>query len=297
MSRVASPARLRTPAKAPPPLKSRRPSRLTLLWRRQRKLVWPALGLIVVAALLFAGYSLVRGFQPGNTVAGLRERIGIGAGLLVQDIRIEGREKTPEPMLRAALGVSRGDKLLGFSLEEARRRIEALTWVQRATVERRLPGTVVVTLEERRPFAVWQTSGKFVLIDRAGQLVIEQDPRKDAEAFATLPLVVGPGAPENAAALLDQLASQPALRARVVAAVRVGERRWNLRLNNGADVLLPEGGEVQAMNKLMELQTTQALLDRPLQIVDMRLPDRLVVRPMPERAPPAAVAPGPRRPT
>jgi cell division protein FtsQ len=64
-----------------------------------------------------------------------------------------------------------------------------------------------------------------------------------------------------------------------LAAVRVGERRWNLRLKNGADVMLPEGAETQALNKLMELQTTDALLDRPLAVVDMRLPDRLVVRP------------------
>ncbi|MBV8911647.1 MAG: hypothetical protein JOZ05_01255, partial [Acetobacteraceae bacterium] len=101
MSRVVTTARLRTPAKPPPPLKSRRPSWWRLLWRRQRKLVWPAFGLLVLAALLFAGYSLLHGLQPSSTVAGLRERIGIGAGLTVQDIQIEGREKTPEPLLRA----------------------------------------------------------------------------------------------------------------------------------------------------------------------------------------------------
>ena len=48
----------------------------------------------------------------------------------VQDIVIEGRQKTPEPLLRAALGVSRGDPILGFSVAGARQRIETLTWVQ-----------------------------------------------------------------------------------------------------------------------------------------------------------------------
>lgn len=281
----------RTPAKAPRPLLDR-PSRTHLLWRRQRRrlrpLAWCVAGLIAVGGVA----ALVRTVQPGSTVATLRERIAGGTSLVVQDIVIEGREKTPEPLLRAALGVSRGDKLLGFSLEGARTRIEGLAWVQHATVERRLPGTVVVQLQERRPFAVWQTNGKFLLIDRAGQVVADPDPAKDPSAV-NLPLVVGPGAPENAAALLDQLAALPALRARVVAAVRVGERRWNLRLNNGADVLLPEGQEVAAMQRLMELHTAQALLDRPLQTLDMRLPDRLVVRPQPERTP----VPGPRRPT
>ena len=63
--------------------------------------------------------------------------------------------------------------------------------------------------------------------------------------------------------LLDALSGQPALKARVLAAVRVGERRWNLRMKNGADILLPEGNEAVALAKLMDLQSTQALLDRP----------------------------------
>ncbi len=266
----------------------------SLLWRRKRRLLWPAFGLLALVAVGFFAASVLRAFRPGSTVATLQERLGVGAGLLVHDVRIEGREKTPEPLLRAALGVSRGDQLLGFSLDAARARIESLTWVQHATIERQLPGTIVVTLEERRPFAVWQNGGKFQLIDRAGQVVVEQDPVKDAAAFKTLPLVVGPGAPESAAALLDQLAALPALRSRVVAAVRVGERRWNLHLNNGADVLLPEGAEAAAMSKLMELQTQQALLDRPLQVLDMRLPDRLVVRPVSDGHPPPPPA---KRPT
>ena len=278
MSRIDPPARLRSPAKAPPPLRARRPSRAVLFWRRRNKMVWPALVGVALLVVVVAGVSVVRSFNSGNSVAGLPDRLGIGGGLLVQDIRIEGREKTPESALRTALGVSKGDKLLGFSLEAARARVEKLTWVQHATVERHLPGTIVVKLEERRPFAVWQNGGKFQLIDRGGDVVVQQDPGKDADAFKTLPLVVGAGAPEAAASLLDDLAALPAQRSPVVAPVRVGERRWNLHLSNGADVLLPEGAEGPAMTRLMELQTSQSLLDRPLQVVDMRLPDRLVVR-------------------
>ncbi len=291
MPRVAEATR--TPAKRPPPLQTRRPSRLQLMWRRRRRLLWPVAGLVLLGLMLAVGASALQSFRPGGTVASLQERFGIGGNLRVRDIRIDGREKTPEPLLRAALGVSPGDKLLAFSLDAARTRIESLAWVQRATVERRLPGTIIVTLEERRPFAVWQNGGKFQLIDRAGQVVEQQEPAKDAAAFKTLPLVVGAGAPENAATLLDALAAHSSLRARVSAAVRVGERRWTLHLKNGADVLLPEGAEVAALDRLMDLQSSQALLDRPLQTIDMRLPDRLVVRAPGDSHPPAGAPPGP----
>jgi cell division protein FtsQ len=267
-------------ARGPRTSVSDRPGRLKLLLRRQRRLLRPAA--LVASVMLVAGLALaaVRSNAPGGTVATLRERFGnatAAAGLRVNDVVIQGRANTPEPLLRAAIGVSKGDPILGFSVELARQRIETLSWVRHATVERRLPSIVVVYLQERRPFAIWQNQGKFVLIDRTGQVVANEN----LAEFHQLPLVVGPGAPTAAATLLDALTDHPDLQKRITAAVRVGERRWNLRLTNGADVMLPEGHEAQAIARLMQLQQEHALLDRPLAAIDMRLGDRLVVRPRP----------------
>jgi len=268
-----------------------RPGRWKLIWRKQRRMLRGALaggGLIAVVVLLGA---LLHTLGHG---ADWRERFGnatASLGLRVQDIVIEGRQKTPEPLLWAALGVGRGDPILAFSVADARTRLETINWVQSATVERLLPGTILVRLVERSPIAVWQHDGRFALIDRDGNTVTDSD----VATFAgQLPLVVGLGAPKAAAPLIDALAAQPVLQGRVVAAVRVGERRWNLRMNNGTDVLLPEGAEAQALAKLVELQASHALLDRPLQAVDLRLPDRLVVRPLPD---PSRTPPPPRKPT
>jgi cell division protein FtsQ len=78
--------------------------------------------------------------------------------------------------------------------------------------------------------------------------------------------------------------------------MRIGERRWNLRLNNGADVLLPEGHEIQALDRLMQLQQQHALFDRPLAAIDLRLADRLVLRPRAD-ADASATPPPPKKPT
>ncbi len=251
---------------------------MKLLLRRQKKLLRPAGWILFAAMIGLVIVGIMHSAAPGGTVASLRERIGNAtafAGLRVTHVEVEGRANTPESLLHAAIGVNKGDPILGFSLEAARQRIETLSWVEHATVERRLPGTVVVFLQERRPFAIWQHQGKFVLIDRNGQIVAN----KDVAHFRELPLIVGAGAPAAAATLLDALTARPALQARVLAAVRVGERRWNLRLKTGSDVLLPEGHEVAALHRLKQLQEDHAVLDRPLVAIDMRLPDRLVLRP------------------
>ncbi len=280
-----------------------RPSALKLMLRRRRRLLRPMLWGAASFAAVLAGTALMHSAAPGgrvatrtgDSIATLRERLGRVVGLRVAEVVIAGRANTPEPLLLAALGVSRGDPILGFSVEAARARIESLSWVEHVAVERRLPGTIFVQLIERRPFAIWQNQGRFVLIDRDGQVVADQQvsPR-DWGPFASLPLVVGAGAPAPAAALLDSLDAWPEIRTRVVASVRVGERRWNLQMRNGTAVMLPEGAVPQALAKLAELQSSDDLLDRPIASVDLRLPDRLAIRPLPGagQAPVAEQPPG-----
>ena len=256
-----------------------RPANWRLLLRRQKKLLRPAAWIAFVSVVVLFVAGLLHAAAPGGTLATLRERIGNAtafAGLRVTHVVIEGRANTPEPLLWAALGVNKGDPILGFSLEQARQRIASLAWVEHATVERRLPGTIVVNLQERRPFAIWQNHGKFVLIDRSGQVVTN----RQVAAFHDLPLVVGPGAPAATAELLDALTKRPALAARMMAGVWVADRRWDLHLRNGIDVMLPERHIDAALDRLMQLQQDHQVLDRPLAAIDMRLPDRLVFRPM-----------------
>ena len=277
MSRVRSRA-----IPAAPPRMQDRPGRWKLIWRNQRARLRGLALLAGVGTLVLGG---MYGLQALGDGASLRERVGdlaAGLGLKVGKVEIVGRTKTPQVMLDAALGIRPGEPILSYSLDEARARLETIQWVEQATVERRLPGTILVTLKERRPYAIWQTGGEFKLVDREGEVVTDTDAAQVADQ---LPLLVGPGAPKAGRALIELVALHPEVQKRVVAAVRIGERRWNLRMTNGADVMLPEGAEAAALVRLGELQASQALLDRPLSVVDLRLPDRLVVRPQAEAKP------------
>jgi cell division protein FtsQ len=76
------------------------------------------------------------------------------------------------------------------------------------------------------------------------------------------------------------LAKEPDLFARVTAAVRIGGRRWDVHIDHAIDVMLPEGTDdaAAAWSRLAELERNQALLNRDVETVDMRLGDRLVIR-------------------
>lgn len=266
----------------------RRPGRLRIALRRARRHARPALIGVAALALLGGGVGLWRSglVQRGISDAGSgTARWLADAGLRLSRIEIEGRVRTDDAAIIAAVGAARGTPILAIEPEEVRARLKAIAWVREAEVRRRLPATLEIRISERTPFAIWQQQGRHVVIDRDGVVLAESR----LDQFGPLPLVVGAGAAPRAAEILDLVARHPALSERFKAAVRVAERRWNIRLASGADVLLPEGAEPAALERLAALHASHALLDRGLAAVDMRLPDRMVLRPL-ERAPDPAPA-------
>lgn len=195
-------------------------------------------------------------------------------GFRVENVLVIGRQETPRDELLKAVRLARGAPILAFDPEAAKQRIEALPWVRAASVQRRLPDTVFLRVVERRPLAIWQDKGRFALIDYDGKVIADTG----IERFANLLMVVGDDAPAHAAELLEMLWNQPELMARVKAAVRVGGRRWNVRLDNGIDVRLPEENAAAAWARLATYERIHHVLAKDVGVLDLRLPDRLIVQ-------------------
>jgi cell division protein FtsQ len=96
--------------------------------------------------------------------------------------------------------------------------------------------------------------------------------------FTDLPLVVGAGAASKAKEFLALFDRYPALREQFHAAVLIAERRWNVVLNNGVEVRLPEADAAQALDTLVQLDRDDKILSRDITAVDLRLPDRVTVQ-------------------
>jgi cell division protein FtsQ len=251
--------------------------------RTWRIALWGALPIAAAAAL----YGAARNYDWRDWRAAEAEVAHVGSlllegsarlGLAVDDIEVEGRETTDRATILAALGAKEGTPILAVSPARAKAELEALPWVRSAVIERRLPGTIYVRLVERKPLALWQHGGKIELIDQQGIVI----PVRQLDRFSKLPMVVGEDAAAHAAALIAMLQREPELMAHVTAAIRVGGRRWNLRLDNSVDVLLPEEKPEAAWTELARLERSREILKRNIEAIDMRLPDRLVLKLPPE---------------
>jgi len=259
----------------------RAPRRRQVVARRVSRLgLWITVP-VLISGGVYGAVRLSRSPLGQSLLQSAADRMIQGTGLLgltVADITVEGRETTDRETILAALGVGLGTPILAANPTRAKEQLEALPWVRTAVIERRLPDTLYVRLVERKPLALWQHGGKLDLIDREGAVI----PVARLDRFAKLPMVVGEGAASHAAELLEMLASEPDLAARVTAAIRVGDRRWNLRIENTIDVLLPADETASAWSQLARLERSSAILKREVLTIDLRLPDRLVLRVSPE---------------
>lgn len=248
--------------------------RLFRALRRNRVMALAGVLLVALAACWQAGiFVLAR-----DRVATIAGDAAARAGLVVEAIEIVGLNHTTRPDMIAALGVASGAPMLALDIGAVRQRAEALPWVRKAAVARRLPGSLSVTVQERVPFALWQLQGTLWLMDETGTRIT----RRNLERFRDLPLIVGKGAGKEAVALFAMLAEEPGLDGQVRAAVRVGSRRWNLEFRNGVRLMLPETGAGygprDAWSRFADLQRRYGLLEREVTTLDMRLDDRLVLK-------------------
>ncbi len=234
-----------------------------------------ALAIVLAGGAGFGGYFAWR--HGGTALSSLGAAVSGWpefAGMTVQDITVDGRRLVSREAVMAALDVHAGQSMLTFDPKLARQRLESIEWVESAIVERRLPSMIYVKLKERAAVALWQRDRDFVLIDRQGRVVRTVDPNY----YGYLPLIAGAGAPEQITALSLLLQEVPEIGRRVRAAVWVGERRWNITLDNMVQVMLPEEDAAAALKTLAELDRKQQLLSRDVSVIDLRLPDRMVVR-------------------
>ena len=201
-------------------------------------------------------------------------------GFAVRSVDVTGADDAIAHSIVLATEIYDGQSLFSVDPGEIRVRVEALPMVRSARVARLWPDRISIVVETRESFALWQVEGVLNIIDRDGIVLAAADVMNPP----ALPLVVADGANENVVEIIEALARYPAILAHVVGAVRVGDRRWNLRLDSGADVKLPAGDVQASIAILARLQAERGILRLAAESFDLRGQGDLIVRALPDRA-------------
>ena len=237
-------------------------------WRRAKMLMLASagLGLITTAGMAYA--------ERDRVIAELHQ-LGAEAGLKLSHIQVRGRSHISKDTLLAALDLQLDAPIFSINLQDLHNRVSQIGWVKNVIIERRLPGTIHIVLDERVPVALLQNDTDHQLIDATGAIIEGADPRD----FTHLKVVAGDNAAANAAPILAALKTEPELFSEVWAISFRSERRWDVYLKNGMEIRLPESDPISAWSRLAVIDREKAITNRDLAVIDLRIPKQLIVEP------------------
>ncbi|MBC7133249.1 MAG: cell division protein FtsQ [Roseovarius sp.] len=258
------------------------PSRLSYRLERMRltpayrRLVRIGLPLLLVTGLT-AGYlgDAARRADLAERFTEIRRQIETRPEFMVHLLALEGASPGVQEDIHEIFPYDLPASSFDLDLPAIRAMIEELPAVARADLRIRQGGTLVATITERRPVALWRTPEGIEVLDITGAAIASAESRAERPG---LPVLSGAGADRAVAQALDILGAAQALGQPVRGLVRMGERRWDLVLGDGRRILLPESDPVRALERVIVLDRANDMLSRDVARIDMRLGARPTVR-------------------
>ncbi len=195
-------------------------------------------------------------------------------GFEIAAVTITGQSRVSEKELLAAAGVGPQQSLPFLDPNVTREKLLAIPLVKAARVMKLYPNRLVVTIEERMPYALWQREGQVFVVSEDG---VSIDALR-TDRYLTLPFVVGEGAQKRLPEYVALMKSMGDFAHRVKAGIRVADRRWDLDMTNGVTVRLSEQDPAASIALLLQLQRESRILDKDILSIDLRARDRVAVR-------------------
>ena len=147
--------------------------------------------------------------------------------------------------------------------------------VASAAIKISVGGVLQINVTEKSPAFIWRKDNVMSVIDETGSFIRIANSRVD---YPKLPLVVGEAADLAVSEISSLMQANEYFKDHVRAFIRVGERRWDLILENNVRIMLPQREFLAAFDRLMLMNEAGQLLSGRLSNIDMRLVVRPTVR-------------------
>ncbi len=194
---------------------------------------------------------------------------------MVSMLKIEGASPEVDAAIRTMMPVKLPASSFQIDLEAMHDLITRLDAVAEARLVIRDGGTLDVNVTERVPAILWRHQTGIEMLDAEGHRVATL---LDRGARPDLPLIAGRGAEKYVPEALDILAAATPILPRARGVVRVGERRWDIVLDRGQRIMLPQDNPVLAVERLLAIDAAEDLMDRDFTHLDLRNQDRPTIR-------------------
>lgn len=194
--------------------------------------------------------------------------------LTLENVYLEGQNYTDLDQIMNKLDLKVGQNILSFSVSNIQKQLLEINWIKYAIVERNLPNTLFIGIIEKNPIALWQHNNQFNLIDEDGEVITNAN----IERFSNYIIIIGQDAPKYIQSLLCIISKDQKLFKNISHAIRIGDRRWDIKFHNNIVVKLPEENFESAWNYIVDLHNKQNLFGKNISTIDLRIASKMYIK-------------------
>lgn len=196
-------------------------------------------------------------------------------GFRLEKIYISGQKNSVLKEFLPDLEDNNYISIFAIDLKDIGKKIGQDKWIKKIEIKRNLPNNLQINIIERKAFAIWQVNREYFLIDDEGVVITKEN----LTEFAYLPHIVGENANLYAAQLMQNLQSSPLIKDKLISAVRYGNRRWDLNLQENITVKMPEDNYFfRAIDFITQLDKKNKLFGQNYRIIDLRDINKVYIR-------------------
>lgn len=195
----------------------------------------------------------------------------LSSGFSIDEVVVTGNKFTNEKDILGLIGKTQ--PIMYVSLSRLADSIQSVSkWIKHVRIYRTLPNTLYINIDEHKPFALWKDGNRTSVIDSEGKVITDDYP------IDNLVVITGQNSLSNLKFVKDILGSKTQLSGYISSCAYVGNRRWNIILDNVSTVKLPEDNPHSAWDYLNHLQNTTDFTFSDWSIIDMRIADKIFVK-------------------
>jgi cell division protein FtsQ len=231
--------------------------------------------LLALTALAMAA-TIVYPWELHNDIMTFKDEIPSKMGFVVNDINIQGYEHLTPEDIAGLITFNPGDNLYAVPIDTIRTQLESHPWIASATVERVLPSTIHITIHEERPKAVFINGNERFFVNDDGKIIEKINDIPTGENYIYL---IGKEANLSYSSILDEVYESEEIYQRIEGLVKIGQRRWDLKLKNNITVKLPQKGVMTSLSKFSEIMRDNIDFFKSGSIIDLRfMPEKIYIK-------------------
>lgn len=204
----------------------------------------------------------------------------------IREVIFSGNKHLTDSELKVIMGLKGNEGLIGLSGKELSARLLKSPWVRSVSFRKDLPDRFLIKIEEAMPYALLEMNGHTFFLDDKGNLLeeIKGDP------IPFLPIISGEPF-KNKNALLEVLNLVGVMKERgltnrkerveIIIPKGSGTEDISMQLD-GTLVKIGEGEYEDKLERLLELEDEIARRGIPVDYIDLRFANRVVVKPISE---------------